>query len=243
MKRVRMKQQNGMHTGIWVLGLAMVVLSGCGRYSQLVPTTANLYVGDSIQVSVKGGTNTPMQSKNPFVASVNTATGWVQAEHVGTTTIECTTTGTGNTAAVSAYCTINVLPRYAYFAEPLLEWGISRSELIAQLGEPTRVEELTTERCRCWYGDTLRDNTVTVYFLSFDQLETATILSQAFTEEQAHLYIRERYYRDGQWEAGYYINVYEPEALEASDVEVYVGQENGWTVVEYSTPFRLVGCE
>ena len=220
----------------------MVAVSGCGRYPQLVPTTADLYVGDSIRLSVKDGADAPMFSRDSFVASVNKQTGWVKAMHVGTTDIECTTTGTGNNSAMTVRCSINVVPRYTYWEEPLLEWGISKDELVARLGEPTSVDDLNSDRYCCWYGDTLTDATVTMYYIAWGDLESAVVWSSAVSVEEAHLYIKERYHREDWWEAGYYANTYAGEDLECEDVEVYVGEECGKTMVWYATPCMKIGC-
>jgi len=208
---------------VCALVVLLVAVSGCGRYPQLVPTTADLYVGDSIRLSVKDGADAPMFSRDSFVASVDKQTGWVKAMHVGTTDIECTTTGTGNNSAMTVRCSINVVPRYTYWEEPLLEWGISKDELVARLGEPTSVDDLNSDRYCCWYCDTLTDATVTMYYIAWGDLESVVVWSSAV-------------------EAGYYANTYAGEDLECEDVEVYVGEESGKTMVWYATPCMKIGC-
>lgn len=238
----RLRKACTMCAGMCVMVVLMMAVNGCGRCPQLVPTTANLYVGDSVRLSVKDGADALLFSRDSFVASVDKQTGWVKARHVGVTDIECTTTGTGNTATMVVRCSINVMPRYTYWKEPLLEWGISKDELVARLGEPTSVDDSESDRWCCWYGDTLKDATVTMYYVAWGDLESAVVWSSAVSVEEAHLYIKERYHREDWWEAGYYTNTYAEDDWECEGVEVYVGEEGGKTMVWYATPCMKIGC-
>lgn len=82
-----------------------------------VPTSKTISVGASFSI----GTGS-WRSSNDFVASVDA--GSVKANHVG----ECTISNGKNT------CKVTVTPNSNFITEPITEWGISKSQLIAKCG-------------------------------------------------------------------------------------------------------------
>ena len=85
--------------------------------------TYTTIVGRSGKLSFDGNVSS-WTSSNDFVASVSN-NGTITANHVGTCEI------TASSGKQSAKCTINVEPIYTTYTDPLVKWGVSKSDVKA----------------------------------------------------------------------------------------------------------------
>ena len=102
--------------------IGVVLLSACSDKDEPkihIPTNMNLSVGSLFSVGVSGN----WISSNEFVASVD-KDGVIKAEHVGM----CIISGEGK------QCRVIVEPKSNFLNEPIIEWGISKSQLISKCG-------------------------------------------------------------------------------------------------------------
>lgn len=97
---------------------------------QLTDFSAELYTGETFQITTKNGTNLHFQSKDRSIAQVDENTGLVTAITVGDTFINIDSDQ--GTKSFRVY----VLPRYNLFEEPCHDFDKTKSNIISKYGEP-----------------------------------------------------------------------------------------------------------
>lgn len=96
----------------------------------LQQTSATLKSGENFSITATGFDSYQFTSEDEYVAKVS-ASGIVSAQRVGNTKIVV------KAEDKVAYFSVNVIPEYVFFTEPITEWGMSRSQLISRLGTPS----------------------------------------------------------------------------------------------------------
>lgn len=91
--------------------------------------SVELYSGDTYQIDAMSGGNISYVSEDEFVGSVS-ATGLITANKVGETRIGV------SDASSNAIFNLTTIPKYSTYPEPILDFGMSRSDLIKKLGQP-----------------------------------------------------------------------------------------------------------
>jgi len=114
-----------------VIIAAMCFACGEGEQQDLSIKTkeVSLYPGNRAQIDAISGYNIVFRSVNDYPATVS-VNGLVSAEKVGKTIIEVTS----NDRVVEV--PVEVMGRYNLYPDPILDWGITCSELIEIAGEP-----------------------------------------------------------------------------------------------------------
>lgn len=92
-------------------------------------SSASLYSGD-IHMITTDGTNVSFKSRNPYIASVNEATGKVTALTIGSTIIDIIA-DQGH-----AELFVQVKAKYNTYVEPCVDFFTSKSSIISKLGIP-----------------------------------------------------------------------------------------------------------
>ncbi|MGY5353390.1 hypothetical protein [Wenyingzhuangia sp. IMCC45467] len=100
----------------------------------LETTKKTLYKGEKFQLKAISDLPLTYQSENDFHATVSTS-GLLQAEYVGKTNIVIS--NNENTQSVN----ITVAPKSALYPEPLLDFTLSKTEVISLLGTPDEETE------------------------------------------------------------------------------------------------------
>jgi len=112
----------------------------------------SLYPEDKAQIDAISGYNIVFRSENDYLAMVS-VNGLVSAEKVGKTIIEVTS----NDRVVEV--PVEVLGRYNLYPDPILDWSMSRNDLIEISGEP----DDTFGNAFFFYDD----YSISVHYLSF----------------------------------------------------------------------------
>ena len=106
--------------------LPIILFVGCSKdedkqNSLNIPSSVSVKVDSSVNLgSVQNWT-----SNNTFIAEV-TNEGLITGKHVGECTVSCS----------GASCSVTVTANNTLYTEPIIDWGISKSELISRKGQP-----------------------------------------------------------------------------------------------------------
>lgn len=185
-----------------MLLIAAVALCACNK-NKFTPETATLYCGDSILVSMKNEPTAQLASSAPFVASVG-ANGWVKANHVGEAKISqdaYTSSYTENggskriTTSVNDYCLVTVKPRHEHYVEPLMDWNMTKEDVMEKLGKPAEME-MEFGDGYLLYGNPETDKYVTYYLIEDYKLAWSVIVTDQLTEKELRDFLNERYWTD-----------------------------------------------
>lgn len=115
-----------------VLSMLLIIAFGCEEDKQgleISNASISIQYGDSLQLNAKSDYPVVYSSENLFHAGVSEA-GLVKGYHIGSTSI----TVSSNDQEVSI--PIEVTSKYNFYAEPITEWGMSKTELISKVGAP-----------------------------------------------------------------------------------------------------------
>ena len=108
--------------------ISIILFVGCSKdennqNSLNIPSNVSVKVDSSVNL----GSVQSWVSSNTFVAEV-TNEGVITGKHVGNCTVNCS----------GASCSVTVTANNTLYTEPIMDWGISRSELISRKGQPDR---------------------------------------------------------------------------------------------------------
>lgn len=93
------------------------------------PSCVKLHYEDMQNLSVTGNISTiNWSTENNFVASINE--GVITAEHVGSTNV------VAETEYQKAVCKVIVEPEYFTYMEPLIDWNLTKEQILEQKGTP-----------------------------------------------------------------------------------------------------------
>lgn len=176
-----------------------------------IPQDQTMTVGTTIDLKVGGS----WTSSNTFVASVNNS-GIVKAEHVGSCILE-----NGKQS-----CRIQVSPKSKFITEPILEWGISKSEIISRCGSDYKATDNAIG-----YSTGIYKNPLIMYVFTNDKLSAAAILVSTNYTETLVDFLLERYAPLSQ--EGY--DFYFANGLTLQQITTFVGLQlfsnDYWTVM------------
>lgn len=108
--------------------LPLVLVAGCTKDEEQkdkvnIPENVSVKVNSSVNL----GYVQPWETSNAFIAEV-TDDGMITGKHVGSCTVKCS----------EASCNVTVTANHTLYTEPLLDWGITKAELISRKGQPDR---------------------------------------------------------------------------------------------------------
>ena len=182
-----------MRKNISMVLMGMAALCACTKQVKFTPQNATLFAGDSILVSVENAGATPkLLSENTFVATVGETSGWIKARHVGETNVYCDYDANSTAAENVAKCKVTVEPRYEYYTEPVTDWMLTKEELIAKLGKPTK-EMVEDGDGHVYYGDMNSDDCVIMYAFGGGRMYRAYVGHKKFTKKEIIPFLAERY--------------------------------------------------
>ena len=154
-------------------------LAGCSKEGKndgdviLEQESITLTSEKTYQLNIKSGGSNDVHwnSNNEYVATVSN-TGLVTAHKVGKAVINANT----------ASCQVTVAPIYNLYEEPIVEWGISKEELINRLGDPSSTESnllgyLYSDEIAPLYGYAFNENNELTYAMVYINTKYTTQLS------------------------------------------------------------------
>ncbi|MDP2235024.1 MAG: Ig-like domain-containing protein [Bacteroidales bacterium] len=198
-----------------IIILLSVVLFSCKKDKEepipvvsVAQANVNLYTGTTFQIVATGGDSLTYQSDNEFVAKVS-KTGLINADRVGRANI------TVSSATSSATVYVKVDPKFNLYEEPLINWSLTKTEVIAQLGTPSE-----QDGGRIYY--TSSNTAVYRYSYVFDnlnKLEASAVIIKSFHYESLSNFVAERYLFIGQSDGLFvFVNHIDPEKVNLSVV-------------------------
>jgi len=164
------------------LALASVLLA-CQKEPVLTleQTTASLKSGENFSINATGFDSYTFTSQNEYVAKVS-ATGVVTAQRIGKTNIVV------KAEDKVAYFNVEVVPAYNLFTEPIMEWGMSRAQLISKLGTPA-----SSTADGVGYTNSSTIAPISVYLFDSKGLSVSSILVNSNYSSQLGSFMAERY--------------------------------------------------
>lgn len=127
---------------------AGILLVSCSKEDNtplsISPTSINCYAGDETQINILSGENVTFYSEDKFVAEV-TEGGLVKAQHIGTTTIHASKSGS------SAACNVSVQAKFNLFDEPVLDWSSTTESVIEKMGREPDEEKIDGQYYYMYY--------------------------------------------------------------------------------------------
>lgn len=119
-------------TLVFMVFVMVLCLSSCEKEPKDIAITTSaitLYYEDTQQLTTEGEGDVVWSSDDKFVAKVSNS-GMVTANHVGTTYIK----------ANESTCEVTVKPKYYLYEDPIMEWGLTKADMIRRLGEPFSIK-------------------------------------------------------------------------------------------------------
>lgn len=147
----------------------------------LEQTTASLKSGENFSINATGFDSYTFTSQDEYVAKVS-ATGVVTAQRIGKTSIIV------KAEDKVAYFNVDVVPVYNLFAEPTMEWGMSREQLISKLGTPA-----SSTADGVGYSNSSTIAPYSVYLFDSKGLSVSAILVNSNYSSQLGSFMAERY--------------------------------------------------
>lgn len=145
------------------------------------PASVSMYYDGSKQLSATGATS--WTSENEFVAKVD-QNGLVKGGHVGTTNIIAS-----NGTSVGR-CTVTIVPKYNLYDTPILNWGISMTQIRA--AETHTIAGSGTDYLAYNYNNGTRTALVTYMFKNGGLNGIVVVLNQSYYVDLGY-YLLERY--------------------------------------------------
>lgn len=128
------------------------------------PKEIELFRGDTVTYEVSGGYGVKWSSSNDYIATVKN--GMIVGVHIGTAIITMTSVG-----APTSYFIVKVKPKYSLYDDPILDYGISRQELIRK--ETHRLLSVISDTLDLAYDYSHEDyKTLMLYHFENDSLQT-----------------------------------------------------------------------
>lgn len=147
---------------------------GSGGSNVSIPSLAYVRVGESYNL----GSAQSWTSSNTFVATVLN-NGIITGQHVGNCTVSCP----------YGACRVRVSATINLFRDPITQWGLSKSQVIAQEGN--NYEETTGGAIGYSTGNTIAP--LLMYTFENNKLKTAAITVKTSYKNQAVDHLKERY--------------------------------------------------
>ena len=107
---------------------SLILCIGCDKDSYdatISDDYITLYYENTYQLTVTGDNNIKWSSDDEFIAKVSNS-GKVTANHIGTTYIK----------ANDIPCQVTVKPKYNLYEEPIINWTLTKSDIIRKFGTP-----------------------------------------------------------------------------------------------------------
>jgi len=147
----------------------------------LEQTTASLKSGENFSIIATGFDSFTFTSQDEYVAKVS-ATGVVTAQRIGKTNIVV------KAEDKVAFFNVVVAPTYNLFAEPIMEWGMSREQLISKLGTPA-----SSTADGVGYSNSSTIAPYSVYLFDSRGLSVSSVLINSNYSSQLGSFMAERY--------------------------------------------------
>lgn len=164
---------------IFMFFLPIILFAGCSgdedkQNSLNIPNSVSVKVDSSVNL----GSVQSWVSSNVFVAEV-TGEGVITGKHVGNCVVNCS----------GASCSVTVTANNTLYTEPIMDWGITKAELISRKGQPDRES-----------GNTLMYETgnsaapYEMYLVKNGVLESAAVMVMSSYTSSMTNHITDRYY-------------------------------------------------
>ena len=164
-KQTFMKKLFSISMSIMACALLCTSCDESSKELVLSNSSVNLHYEESKYVYVVGENGTAMwESGNEFVASVSNGT--ITGNHVGETFVSANVNGK------TAICQVEVTPQYYTYVEPIMQWGISPSELKNIKGTP---DQTLSSGTLAYYQD-MNKGIIEMYTFKNNQLTSCGVM-------------------------------------------------------------------
>ncbi|MFA9371531.1 MAG: hypothetical protein ACERIH_07450 [Labilibaculum antarcticum] len=198
-----------------LIAVTSLLCFACDKDPQelLIKTTeVSLYPEDIIQIDAISDFDIAYLSTNTYLADVS-AIGLLTANKVGKTLVEVSS----NNFVIEV--PVEIMGRYNVYPDPILDWGISQSDLIEIAGEPDKAYTNSIEYAN--YSD--QAPAIAYLFTPGDSLMCAMVIVLETSSDDLTAYMDERFVFDSEEDG---LSVYR-NAHEEKDVTLLIGIFNG----------------